>query len=128
MTYYRKRIGDHRIGFELIENTHFWGQNNYENKTFETGIRGLLFSSHHGNKATLLKNCKDDKPLSDYISNLITNDIVNNFIVELSIFDTGSGLASKWLKKNIAEISSKDVIYEAIIDCFGNNSCPIANK
>lgn len=118
--HYDKLIGE--IIFELIENTHFWGQSNYENKTFETGIRGLLFSSHHGNKETLLKNCKDDKPLSDYISNLITDDTVNNFIVELSIFDTGSGLASKWLKKNITEFASKEDVYEAIIDCLLKNN------
>ncbi|OOG79264.1 hypothetical protein, partial [Flavobacterium sp. A45] len=118
--YYDKLIGE--IIFELIENTHYWGQSNYLNKTFETGIRGLLFSSHHGNKETLLKNCKDDKPLSDYISSLITNDTANNFIIELSIFDTGSGLASKWLKKSIEEFTSKEEVYEAIIDCLVKNN------
>ena len=115
-----KLLGE--IIFELIENTHFWGQSNFENKTFETGIRGLLFSSHHGSKETLLKNCKDDKPLSDYISNLITDETANNFIVELSIFDTGSGLASKWMKKNIDDFTSKEEVYEAIIDCLIKNN------
>lgn len=120
INHYEKEIGE--IIFELIENTHFWGQSNFENKTFETGIRGLLFSSHHGNKETLLKNCKDDKLLSDYISNLITNETVTNFIVELSIFDTGSGLASKWLKKDIDDFTSKKEVYEAIIDCLIKNN------
>lgn len=118
--HYEKLIGE--IIFELVENTHFWSQNNYENKTFETGMRGLLFSSHHGDKETLLKNCKDDKPLSNYISNLITDTEKDNFIIELSIFDTGSGLASKWLKKKIDEFTPKEEIYEAIIDCLVKNN------
>lgn len=120
INYYEKEIGE--IIFELIENTHFWGQSNFENRTLETGIRGLLFSSHHGNKETLLKNCKDDKLLFDYISNLITSETANNFIIELSIFDAGSGLASKWLKKDINDFKSKDEVYEAIIDCLIKNN------
>lgn len=114
--YYKELIGE--IIFELIENTHFWSQNNFEDKTFETGIRGLMISSHRGNKEELLKNCKDDISLSEYFSNLITNEEMENNIIELSIFDSGSGLASRWLKKEINESNSEDEIYDAIIDCL----------
>jgi hypothetical protein len=114
--YYKELIGE--IIFELIENTHFWSQSNFEDKTFETGIRGLMISLHHGNKEELLKNCKDDLSLSDYFTNLITNEEVENNIIELSVFDSGSGLASRWLKKDINEFSTEDEIYDAIIDCL----------
>ena len=114
--YYQSLIGE--ILFELMENTHFWSQTNYDNKTFETGIRGVLISSHHGDKEELLKNCKDDKSLSEYFNNLITNDEVENYVIELSIFDSGSGLASRWLQKDISEFSSNEEIYDAIIDCL----------
>ncbi|MCP1994622.1 hypothetical protein [Flavobacterium sp. HSC-61S13] len=115
-----KLIGE--IIFELIENTHYWTQTNFSNNAFETGIRGLLFSSHHGSKEVLLKNCKDDKPLFDYISSIITNEDSDNFIIEFSVFDTGSGLASRWLNKNIDEITSKEEIYNAVIDCLLKNN------
>ncbi|MBC5837568.1 hypothetical protein [Flavobacterium muglaense] len=120
LEHYDKLIGE--IIFELIENTHYWSQSDYSNKTFPTGLRGLVFSSHHGNKETLLNNCKDDKPLYEYISNLITNNVADNVIVEISVFDSGSGLASKWSKKDISDFNSKDVIYEAIIDCLIKNN------
>jgi hypothetical protein len=120
LEHYDKLIGE--IIFELIENTHYWSQSDYSNKTFPTGLRGLIFSSHHGNKETLLNNCKDDKPLYEYISNLISDAAANNVIVEISVFDSGSGLASKWSKKDISSFASKDEIYEAIIDCLVKNN------
>lgn len=114
--HYKELIGE--IIFELIENTHFWSQSDFEDKTFETGVRGLIISSHHGNKEQLIKNCKDDKSLSNYFSNLIKNEQVENNIIELSIFDSGSGLASRWAKKDINDFDSKDEIYQGIIDCL----------
>ena len=120
LEHYEKLIGE--IIFELIENTHYWSQTDYTGKTFPTGFRGLMFSSHQGNKETLLSNCKDDKPMFDYISNLITNNESNNVIVEISVFDSGSGLASKWSKKEVKEFDSKEEIYERIIDCLIKNN------
>lgn len=120
LEFHEKHIGE--IIFELIENTHFWSQSDYANESFPTGIRGLIFSSHHGNKETLLNNCKDDKPLHNYISNLITSEDSTNSIIEISVFDSGSGLASKWAEKNINDFISKDEIYEAIIDCLIKNN------
>lgn len=120
LEYYDKIIGE--IIFELIENTHYWSQSDYSGTDFPTGLRGLLFSAHHGNKETLLSNCKDDKPLFDYISNLITNSESNNVIVEISVFDSGSGLASKWSKKDINDFISREQIYENVIDCLIKNN------
>lgn len=114
--FYTKLIGE--ILYELIENTHFWSQSNFDKKQFATGIRGLIFSTHHGTKETLLKNCKDDQSLHNYISNAIENDNAYNYFVEVSIFDTGAGLASKWSNKDINDFNSKQEIYEAIIDCL----------
>ena len=120
LEHYEKLIGE--IIFELIENTHYWSQTDYTGKTFSTGFRGLLFSSHQGNKESLLSNCKDDKPMFDYISNLITNNESNNVIVEISVFDSGAGLASKWSKKEVKDFDSKEEIYESIIDCLIKNN------
>lgn len=120
LEHYNKLIGE--IIFELIENTHFWSQTDYLGKTFPTGFRGLLFSSHQGNKESLLSNCKDDKPMFDYISHLITNNESNNVIVEISVFDSGAGLASKWSKKDVKDFNSREEIYESIIDCLIKNN------
>ncbi|KIX21625.1 hypothetical protein SY27_07960 [Flavobacterium sp. 316] len=118
--HYEKLIGE--IIFELIENTHFWSQTDYSGETTPTGFRGLLFSSHQGNKETLLSNCKDDKPMFNYINSLITNNESNNVIVEISVFDSGSGLASKWCKKDVTDFNSREEIYESIIDCLIKNN------
>jgi hypothetical protein len=118
--HFDKLIGE--IIFELIENTHYWSQSDINNRTFATGFRGLLLSSHQGNKETLLSNCKDDKPMFDYISNLITNNESNNVIVEISVFDSGSGLASKWSKKEVKDFNSREEVYESIIDCLIKNN------
>jgi hypothetical protein len=118
--HFDKPIGE--IIFELIENTHYWSQSDINNRTFATGFRGLLLSSHQGNKETLLSNCKDDKPMFDYISNLITNNESNNVIVEISVFDSGSGLASKWSKKEVKDFNSREEVYESIIDCLIKNN------
>jgi hypothetical protein len=118
--HFDKLIGE--IIFELIENTHYWSQSDINNRTFATGFRGLLLSSHQGNKETLLSNCKDDKPMFDYISNLITNNESNNVIVEISVFDSGSGLASKWSKKEVKDFISREEVYDSIIDCLIKNN------
>ena len=120
LEHYEKLIGE--IIFELIENTHYWSQTDYSGKATPTGFRGLMFSSHQGNKETLLSNCKDDKPMFNYINNLITNNESNNVIVEISVFDSGSGLASKWCKKDVKDFNSREEIYESIIDCLIKNN------
>ena len=117
--HYEKLIGE--IIFELIENTHYWAQSDYSNKTYSTGIRGLLLSSHRGDKEALLSNCKDDKMFYDYISELLNDNSKDNVIIEISVFDSGSGLANKWLKENI-KTTQKEKIYEAIIDCLIKNN------
>ncbi|PBI82682.1 hypothetical protein BSF41_47360 [Flavobacterium sp. ACN2] len=126
LEHYNQLIGE--IIFELIENNHYWSQTDFSDKTFPTGIRGLVFSSHSGNKEVLLNNCKDDQPLYNYISALIKDDNVNNTIVEISIFDSGSGLASKWKKKDITLFDSRSEIFEAIIDCLVKNNTSDINS
>lgn len=120
----KQLIGE--IIFELIENTHFWSQEKYNGSNYNTGVRGLLASVHRGNKETLLKNCKDDRPFIEYLTEVFKSysQDENIYIMEISVFDSGSGLASKYLKKDITDFSSYDEIYNAIIDCLikGNTS------
>ena len=120
----KQLIGE--IIFELIENTHFWSQENYNGSSYDTGIKGLLTSVHRGNEETLLKNCKDDYPFIDFIQGAFKkHDSTDNiFILEISVFDSGSGIASKYLKKDIKEFNNYNEIYNTIIDCLikGNTS------
>ena len=120
----KQLIGE--IIFELIENTHFWSQEMYNGSRYNTGVRGLLASVHRGNKDTLLKNCKDDYPFIEYLQELFKsyNENESIFIMEISVFDSGSGLASKFLQKDISNFKNYDEIYNTIIDCLvkGNTS------
>lgn len=110
------------IVYELIENTHWWSLKDTNNIDYKTAIRGLIVANHFGNKELLLKNCRDDNNLIKYINDL--NLIGNTNIIEISIFDSGPGLASKWKEKNTTDFSSNEEILETVIDCliYGNTS------
>lgn len=116
----REIIGS--IVYELIENTHFWSLTDDKNIEYPTAIRGIIVADHSGSRDTLLKNCRDDENLIKYINDLNVNS--NMSIIEISIFDSGPGLAGRWKNKSINEFSTRGEIFEAIIDCFifGNSS------
>lgn len=120
----KQLIGE--VVFELIENTHFWSQDNFKGVNNKSGIRGLVASVSHGNKETLIKNCKDDYPLIEYLHSVLeaNSKDENIYIMEISVFDSGSGLASKYLKKDVNEFINYEEIYETIMNCLvkGNTS------
>lgn len=108
--------------YELIENTQKWALRDASDEEYFKAVRGLYIASHHGDKTTLLSKCKDDKSLYEYINNPIFNTTEMQFI-EISVFDSGPGLAGRWLGLKENEFKSYDQIYEAIMDClFVNNT------
>lgn len=117
-----KLIGE--IIYELIENTHFWSQEDIKGKSLNQGIRGLLISAHHGKKDALLNSCIDDVSLFNYMTNCNLSEINENYFIEISVFDSGPGLASKWANKSFEEFENQNEIYNAIINCLvkGNTS------
>lgn len=105
-----------RIVYELIENTHFWSLCDYRDEDLEFGLRSLLISNHHGEFDELVKGAKDDAFLTEYLTNLKDQDVSN--IIEISVIDSGSGLASRYSKTAIEKFNNFDEVYKEIENCL----------
>ncbi|OXA78661.1 hypothetical protein SAMN05444397_109169 [Flavobacterium aquidurense] len=107
-----------QIVYELIENTHYWSLTDFNNEEIGDGygLRNLLISNHHGDLEELVKGAKDDDFFSAYLSNLKNQGYSN--IVEISVIDSGCGLASKYSNKAIENFANFSEVYDEIQNCL----------
>jgi len=120
------------ILFELFKNTHDHARFNVKGGVIGESIRGVYSRFYPiGNFRELSSQDQDLNPVDNYLRALVrpTFDFqqrqprkrdISGFL-ELSVFDTGPGLAAKWLGR---EISSCDpeAQYDAVVNCFAKGS------
>lgn len=100
--------------YELIENIHWWGCRDFNKVEFSKGINGLYLTSHLYESSKLSKRLKDDKPLSEYFSNTLFKHGKTHF-VEISVFDSGVGMASQFRKQELTEV--EEVVF-SVNECL----------
>ncbi len=83
---------------ELIRNTHDWARTDELDVPYRRSVRGLLVSRHRMPLAVMKRHVEGSAPLETYVSHehLIDDDGLARFL-EMSIFDSGPGLARRWL-------------------------------
>jgi len=104
---------------ELFENTHFWARTECDGKRIKRSLRGLRFELHSGSIKDLLPHVEDSQVLAEY---LVHRDFIREDerlrIVEVSIFDSGPGLAQRILQRSINPAEALESEYEAVMRCL----------
>jgi hypothetical protein len=123
--------------YELFSNTHRHARTDLNGNLIRKGVRGIYIKFiHKGYSGTREANfTSSDANLNRYLARAMTeapqskashNDIkLANSFLEISVFDTGPGLAKRWLAKNSVEGAnielnnlSIDDEYALIRECF----------
>lgn len=86
------------IIWELIGNTHHHATKDHLNKVdLSPNIRGLYLQIHRSTKKQFISNAVGDLGLQQYYENTLTEG--DNFIIEISVFDSGPGIVKRFLGK-----------------------------
>jgi hypothetical protein len=103
------------ILFELFLNTHDWGRTDVDNRPYRKSFRGVLLTRHTIDVAGMSRATSGCSQLKDFGKAMIVKspDKYARFI-ELSVFDSGPGLAARW---NGGHISDEIAIEEEKLLC-----------
>jgi hypothetical protein len=125
---------------ELVENSDWWARMDEKGSLYSKGIRAILFRLIDVDDDTVISYAGANDHLKSYLAHCLINDehsktaapstrptpIQSLSFIELSIVDSGPGLARRWLagrpnnKKQIDDINKLSIEEEeeALIECF----------
>ena len=108
------------ILYELFKNTEDWATRDLANVPIPRSIRGIRCEYVYYWKEQLMKGIENVAPLQAYINyDAYPAKSGRKLYAELSVFDSGLGLARRWLKDKFSAELSIATEYEAIYNCFG---------
>jgi hypothetical protein len=118
----RKPLGT--ILHELFKNTHEWARTNAYGAALPRSVRGLLAQGHSWAEGEVREVAQGSEALAEYLGYRPFHSEEGRWrFLELSIFDSGIGLARRWLSGNagreidLGQVSLDDE-YRACTDCF----------
>jgi hypothetical protein len=111
----KKSIGE--IIYELFSNTERWGQHDVEWKQLQPSVRGLLIEVH-SDPGRYLAAASGSAPIESYLNSLGPNLGKNAGMLEISVFDSGVGLASRALEKRSIKNVAIDAEHAAVLGCL----------
>lgn len=99
------------IIFELMKNTFEWGRTDEKGVPFSPSIRGLLVKFFKKERVNFLEEYQSLPFISEYFnsSELTPNSKNQLYFMEISVFDTGSGLVKKYKSSNSVSDNLSDV-------------------
>lgn len=119
------------IIYESFKNTHDHARENIDGSDPQTSVRAVY--ARYYEMSDVLKNIGSDDtkkitPVERYVRGFTPRDAkpgvrfpeqmsIDGFL-ELSVLDSGPGMAAKWLKRSVEDISPKEQL-TAILHCFG---------
>jgi hypothetical protein len=106
------------IVYELFSNTHRWARDEWDRMPIERSVRGVRLETFRGNKDRLLSYVGKNPPLVEYISSLPASPSPEHVLLEVSVFDSGSGLAARWLGTEITNDISLEDERTAVVRCL----------
>lgn len=113
--------------YEAFLNTHEHAQADGTGNVYRRSVRGVLIGSRYIKRDQLMPSAAGHRPIEDYFRawNPDHPEAQHAQFVELSIFDSGAGLAQTWLQKKKRVPSgilggqiSLDEEFEAVLACF----------
>ncbi len=106
------------IIYELFSNTDRWARDEWDRMPIEKSIRGIRLETVRGQKERLLSYVKGNPPLERYVANLPASRLgTEHILLEVNIFDSGSGLAARWLRTPVDAMSILQE-REAVMECL----------
>ena len=112
------------IVYELFANAEEWGSFGIDGTPLARSVRGIFVELHtpeRGNGVTFRNTDRDPEHFTRYLSRLAQIAPGKVAVLELSVFDSGIGLAQQWRKKLITNETPVREEYDAIIGCFGKH-------
>lgn len=103
---------------ELIRNTHDWARTDVAEVPVRRSVRGILVDTRNLSLDAIRKAAAGSKPLESYVSHPNVSRGARFRCVELSIFDSGPGLAARWLGKTIDSATPLAAELDACMKCL----------
>lgn len=110
--------GISRIVFELFDNTDRWATRDANGENLPKSSRGILLRLHNASGTSFRKSIANVLPLNQYFSRpeLLSDSLR---MIEISIYDSGPGLAARYLKCELTDNDTIEIEFQAVCDCFG---------
>ncbi|MEZ6039633.1 MAG: hypothetical protein R3C20_03955 [Planctomycetaceae bacterium] len=110
------------ILYELIKNTHDWGRTGVDNVPLRPSVRGILFTRLNVNLEGAIASAGGNPALESYVTSLGQRSR-DNYVrfLELSVFDSGPGLASRWLSKPLTDDVTAEEELAACFSCLSKH-------
>jgi hypothetical protein len=106
------------IVWELVKNTDDHAKKDYLNQTqLSPNTRGVFFKIHRSSKDNFIEYANDHKGLESYYNAALKP--TDNFILEISVFDSGPGMVKRFLGSNwnesVTTLEEVDTIKRCLI-------------
>lgn len=129
------------IFYELFKNTHDHARSSIDNRMLPDSIRGI-YSRYYPVESfrELTKQAevqeRSRNMLERYLANVVNrhfrkpsgrgkSEPISGFL-EITVFDSGPGLAAKWLNQDVTELTSQEQS-ESVLKCFGKGFSSITD-
>lgn len=107
---------------ELFANTDEWAKADCNDVPAPKSIRGILFDTHlqpNNRAVNLLKSAAGSKPLEEYLKHAeFQRHAIEGAFIEISVFDSGPGLASRWLRREIEDQDPVEEEFWSVMSCL----------
>jgi hypothetical protein len=109
---------------ELFKNTHEWARTDGNGVPLLRSVRGLLAQGHNWAEQEALEVASGSPALADYLSSPGVRTPGGRWrFLELSVFDSGPGLARRWLSGHLEGAANPatptpEEEYRACVECF----------
>lgn len=109
--------------FELFQNTDVHARTSISGDFIRPSVRGLTIRHRSVSREVLLKRAGDDHAFQLYAQNLPEplEGFQNDKYIELSIFDSGPGFASRWTSKPVELLSAAEEL-NGLQACFARGA------
>ena len=123
--------------YEAFHNTDDHARTNFKKERIRRSVRGILIGYHHIALSGLARSTGNHKPLQQYFADWRPDreNAKHAQFLEISIFDSGSGLAQRWLglKDRLKNGILEDGVgireeYEAVSECLRKRASTIEDE
>jgi hypothetical protein len=114
-------LGLCRIIYELFDNTHKWAVDDALGQELNRSSRGILIKLHSNSPDEANYKDHPQTPLSRYLLHQCEQGEAAR-LIEVSIFDSGPGLAARRLQRRLTTEDSTKREFVAICECFRKHS------
>lgn len=117
------------ILWELFQNTHDWGREEPGRGLVKNSIRLVSVEGFRADE-TAMKKASKDLRLHEYFKTVNQRTGRPTFFVQISVMDTGVGLARHWNRGRTLEGALPGIEYEMVLQCLtkGHSTSFLSNK